>query len=93
MLRNGGSYVLVGNINENLTLQFDPSTLVNGNKRIIGVATYEPWAIGKSLQLMQKTKDRFPFGKVLSHKFPLEQINEAFRQADEGKVTRAGIVP
>lgn len=93
MLRNGGSYVLVGNINENLTLQFDPSTIVNGNKRIIGVATYEPWAIGKSLQLMQKTKDRFPFGKVLSHKFPLEQINEAFRQADEGKVTRAGIVP
>ena len=93
MLRPGGKYILVGNINENLTLPFDVSTVVNGNKQLIGIATYEPWAIAKSIQLMQKTKDRFPFGKVLSHKFPLEQINEAFVQADEGKVTRAGIVP
>jgi D-arabinose 1-dehydrogenase-like Zn-dependent alcohol dehydrogenase len=93
MLRSGGSYLLVGNINENLTVQFDPSTVVNANKHIIGVGTYEPWAIAKSLQLIQKTKDKYPFGRILSHKFPLAQINEAFTQAEEGKVTRAAIIP
>jgi Zn-dependent alcohol dehydrogenase len=30
---------------------------------------------------------------VVSHKFPLEAINEAFAQQDTGHVTRAAIVP
>jgi Zn-dependent alcohol dehydrogenase len=30
---------------------------------------------------------------VISHTFPLEQINEAFVAADKGQVTRAAIVP
>ena len=34
-----------------------------------------------------------PGGRVVSHKFPLEQINEAFIQQDKGHVTRAAIVP
>ena len=29
----------------------------------------------------------------LSHKFPLEQINEAFRQQEDGHITRGAIVP
>ena len=30
---------------------------------------------------------------LVSHTFPLEQINEAFIEADQGRVTRAAIVP
>ena len=43
--------------------------------------------------LMRRTLTKYPWGSVVSHKFPLEQINEAFIQQDKGHVTRAAIVP
>jgi len=42
---------------------------------------------------MHRTLTRYPWEKVVSHKFPLEAINDAFVQQDQGHVTRAAIVP
>ena len=36
---------------------------------------------------------RYPWDRIISHKFPLEAIEEAFVQQDKGHVTRAAIVP
>jgi D-arabinose 1-dehydrogenase-like Zn-dependent alcohol dehydrogenase len=60
----------------------DPSALVWGNKRIVGVVMYDPWVIPKALDFVQRTRDKYPLGKVVSHKFPLEKINDAFAQAE-----------
>ena len=38
-----------------------------------------------------RTREVYPWHKVVSHSFPLEEINEAFRAADRGEVTRASI--
>src|SRR5204863_115115 len=46
-----------------------------------------------ALDLMHRTLTRYPWEKVVSHKFPLEAINDAFVQQDQGHVTRAAIVP
>jgi Zn-dependent alcohol dehydrogenase len=45
------------------------------------------------MEMLVRTKDKYPFHKLVSHKFKLEDINEAFKQSIEGKVIRAGIVP
>ncbi|MEK7848774.1 MAG: zinc-binding dehydrogenase [Chloroflexota bacterium] len=92
MVRQGGSYLWVGNINRGRTLEFDPSLIVMANRRVVGVATYEPWAILKALDFLQRTRSKYPFEHVLSHKFTLDNIDAAFEQADRGKVTRAAIV-
>jgi Zn-dependent alcohol dehydrogenase len=42
---------------------------------------------------MIRTRERYPYDRILSHKFPLAQINEAFRQQEDGHVTRGAIVP
>ena len=47
----------------------------------------------QALDLMRRTRDRYPWDRVVSHTFPLERINEAFVEADQGRVTRAAIVP
>src|SRR6266540_3235597 len=41
----------------------------------------------------KRTLAKYPWGRVVSHKYPLEQINEAFTEQDKGHVTRAAIVP
>ena len=88
-----GTYLEVGNINVGWKAEFDPSWIIFGNRRIIGVAHYEAEHLRGALELMQRTLKKYPWDKVVSHKFPLDEINEAFIQQDKGHVTRAAIVP
>jgi Zn-dependent alcohol dehydrogenase len=100
MLRYGGTYLEIGCISRGRTVEFDPSTLVWGSKRIVGVVMYDPWVIPRALEFLQRARTRFPFDRLVSHSFPLERINEAFREAEwyhrEGsasRITRAALAP
>lgn len=93
MVRQGGSYLWVGNINRGKTIEFDPSLVVMANRRVVGVATYEAWALQKGLDFLLRNRQKYPFDRILSHKYPLEEINCAFEDSDRGLVTRAALVP
>lgn len=88
-----GTYVEIGNINVGWEASFDPSWIIFGNRRIQGVAHYEAEHLKGALDLMVRTKAKYPYHKILSHEFPLDQINEAFRQQEDGHITRGAIVP
>ncbi|MBR2813066.1 MAG: zinc-binding dehydrogenase [Reyranella sp.] len=93
MLAQFGRYVGIGNINAGHSHPFDPSRLVMSNKSMLGVALYEPFTLGKALRFLERNRDRLPLDQLLSAKFPLDQINEAFAQADRRTVVRASLVP
>jgi D-arabinose 1-dehydrogenase-like Zn-dependent alcohol dehydrogenase len=93
MLGRTGRYLEIGNINPGLTYELDPSTLIFGNRSILGMVYYEAEHLQQALELMRRTHDKYPWQRVVSHTFPLEHINEAFAQADAGRVTRAAVVP
>ena len=93
MLGRTGRYLEIGNINPGLTYALDPSTLIFGNRSILGMVYYEAEHLQQALDLMRRTSNDYPWHKVVSHTFPLERINEAFAEADQGRVTRAAIVP
>src|SRR5438132_1187803 len=88
-----GTYLEIGNINVGWKAEFDPAWIVFGNRKILGLAHYEAEHLRGALDLMHRTRTRYPWEKVVSHKFPLEAINDAFVQQDAGHVTRAAIVP
>jgi threonine dehydrogenase-like Zn-dependent dehydrogenase len=93
MVGRTGRYLEIGNISPGLTFELDPSTLIFGNRSILGMVYYEAEHLQQALDLMRRTRDRYPWHRVVSHTFPLDQINEAFVAADRGQVTRAAIVP
>ncbi|MBI3461633.1 MAG: zinc-binding dehydrogenase [Planctomycetes bacterium] len=93
MLGQGGIYVEVGNINQRLTAEIDPSVLVHGGKTIVGVMWYEPPSLQKALDLLATKQDKYPFHKILSHKYPLTAISTAFQEQDAGHVQRAALLP
>jgi D-arabinose 1-dehydrogenase-like Zn-dependent alcohol dehydrogenase len=93
MVGRTGRYLEIGNINPGLTYELDPSTLVFGNRSILGMVYYEAEHLQQALDLMARTVSKYPWNRVVSHTFPLERINEAFTEADAGRVTRAAIVP
>src|SRR5207247_453235 len=98
MLRSGGTYLEIGTISRGAKVELEPSLLVWGSKKIVGVIQYDPWVIPRALDFLVRNRGRFPFDRLLSHKYPLEKINQAFADSEchnrePTTITRAALVP
>jgi len=98
MVRSGGTYLEIGNISFGQTVAIDVSTLVWGTKRIVGVIMYDPWVIPRALDFLVRNRTRWPFDRLISHTYPLAEINRAFADSewhgrDTTTITRAALVP
>jgi threonine dehydrogenase-like Zn-dependent dehydrogenase len=97
MLARYGRYLEIGNISPRKTYKADPSLLVGTNRRIIGCSFYRPETLRVALDFLTRTADRYPYGDLVSHTFPLEKIDEAFAAAAafraETSVVRAAVLP
>ena len=99
MLRVGGSFVEIGNIAPDSNVTLDMSKVLWAETRILPMAHYHPYTLPVALDFLVRTRDKYPLTKILSHTFPLEEINKAFEQAEwAGKsdgtaITRAVLKP
>jgi threonine dehydrogenase-like Zn-dependent dehydrogenase len=98
MLRAGGTYLEIGTISRGAKVELEPAQLVWGAKKIVGVIMYDAWVIPRALDFLVRNRTRWPFDKLVSHKYPLEQINTAFADSEwHGRetttITRAALVP
>jgi len=98
MLRSGGTYLEIGTISRGAKVELEPALLVWGSKKIVGVIQYDPWVIPRALDFLVRTRERWPWHRILSHKYPLEQINEAFEASEwhnreTTTITRAALTP
>jgi threonine dehydrogenase-like Zn-dependent dehydrogenase len=96
MTRAGGTFLELGNVCAGQTT-VEPVRWTWFNRRIVAVNTYDPWILPVALDFLQRTRDKYPIHQVVSHRFPLEQINEAFEKAEwagrQTAATRVSIVP
>ena len=99
MCRMRGTYLEVGHISPNSMATFDVQKLVANQIRFSAIQHYDPWIIPNSIDFLMRTRDRYPLTKVISHEFPIDRIDEAFKTAEwlgrEGGsvVTRAVVTP
>ncbi len=91
MLRFGGRYLWIGNVSPGFGTEIDPGTMVRGSQKVECVIVYEPWVIPRALDMIQRTRSRYPFDRIISHVIPFENINEAFSAAAEGRATRVSL--
>ena len=91
MLRWGGRYLWLGNINLGFPTQVDPANVVRCSKVVQGVIVYQGWVIGRALDFLSRTREKYPFHKIISNTFPFSQINEAMAFADQGKGIRVAL--
>jgi threonine dehydrogenase-like Zn-dependent dehydrogenase len=92
MARQEGRYLVIGKISGDNTIAFNPAWLVHWNRRMVGVGGYQAWALRRGLELLERTTERYPYDKVLSHQYPLEQITQGFANADQGKAIRTALI-
>lgn len=97
MLRIGGRYLWMGNIVPDLATTIIPHDATRRPKLIQGVLTYDRWAIPRALTWLTRARERYPLERMVSQSFPLDQLNQAFEQAEwlagRGQVGRIAIIP
>ena len=98
MLRAGGTYLEIGTTSRGAKVELEPAQLVWGAKKIVGVIMYDAWVIPRALDFLVRNRTRWPFDKLISHTYPLEQINQAFAESEwhnreTTAITRAALVP
>jgi threonine dehydrogenase-like Zn-dependent dehydrogenase len=85
MVRINGSYVDIGNISGG-TITMPANKVIGKQIKWLGTVHYNPWIVEAALQFLVRTKDRYPLTSIVSHTFPLEEINKAFEFAEwQGK--------
>ena len=93
LVRNGGRLIEVGNISPGLTVQVPPSLITFKSLEIIGVATYPPQYLKKSLDFLSTHIERFPYREMCDATFPLARAAEALDKSERREITRAGLLP
>ncbi len=96
MLVPGGTFLSMGLVGHDekgpFTGQIEMERLISGHFNIIGSSNYNMTTIPQVLDFMSRSINKYPWDKIISHKFPLEKAEEAMKQASAGKVVRAAIV-
>jgi threonine dehydrogenase-like Zn-dependent dehydrogenase len=99
MVRMRGTYLEVGHISPHSMAVLDVQKLVANQVRFFAIQHYDPWIIPAAIDFLIRTRERYPLTKVISHRFPLERIGEAFETAEwlgrhgGSEVTRAIVTP
>lgn len=97
MLDRGGTFVEIGLFFSGRSVAFDPSTVVTTGKRIIGSNGYRPLVLPLILDFLAGAHGRLPFDRLVSHRFKLTDINQAFGESEwqgsDTAVVRAVVEP
>ena len=87
MVRFNGTFVDIGNIVPQ-AVSFPATKVITQQIKWMGLMHYNPWIMPAALDLLVRTKDKYPLSKVVSHSFPLAEVNKAFAFAEwQGKNT------
>lgn len=81
MLGAGGTFVEIGNIVGTRKAEINPTVLLRG-RRIIGSAMYRQSLLPELLDILVRNHRELPFHKIISHRFPLADVNEAFGESE-----------
>jgi len=82
MVRKSGVFIIVGNfVDVGRSIEFKPHEICAKNVRIIGMSNHSLSGYGPSMRMMQRYQDMYPFEKLITHRYALEDAHEAMLKA------------
>lgn len=91
MVSLGGTYLTVGLVGA-YPVNINMRPFIDRGIRLIGSAQFKASTMPSVLDLMARTIDRYPWDRMISHTFKLEDAERAIQEAAAGKVIRAAVV-
>lgn len=93
MCRDGGKYLVLGHYCDAGTVPWNPHVVTRKQLQVIGSWSSEPRHMKIALEFLRTTQKQFPFAEMVSHRFSLNQANEALAASASGQATKSVIVP
>lgn len=93
LVRAGGKIVEFGHFTDVGTVAINPQHIVNKEVDILGIFAYPNSQIGIALQLMDQTRDRYPYEKLITNKYPIEEAEKALLAGRDKSCVKSMIVP
>jgi len=93
MLRKGGQYCWQGNVFPGAKVEVDAYEIITRWITIRGFHNYDALQLAEAIHFIERTRDRYPFREIVSHKLPLADLAKGLKLAEERKAVRAAVCP
>jgi L-iditol 2-dehydrogenase len=94
LLRRGGTYIELGSFVASGTVEVDLHRhLCAKNILLLGFSNHPFTGYERSLKLMERHAEQIPFDRMITHRFPLVEAEEAMRKALELETMKVVIDP
>jgi threonine dehydrogenase-like Zn-dependent dehydrogenase len=93
MCRDGGRYLVLGHYCNAGTVQLNPHVITRKQLQVVGSWSSEPRHLKTALEFLRATREQFPFHEMVSHRFSLDQTNEALATTASWACAKNVIVP
>lgn len=87
MIQRGGRYLVIGQTSAH-TVPVAPGLVTGKGLTLIGASGASIPHYYKALQFVRKNRTKYPLGDIVTHKFRLEEINEALATMASGKAIK-----
>jgi len=88
-----GRYLIVGLWSAPGTVAVEPRLINNGNLKIIGTALAGPRHLYQAIQVAQMQQNRLPMAEAITHRFTVEQSQQALEAVAAQETVKAVLVP
>lgn len=93
LCRDGGRYLVLGHYGDAGTIPWNPHIVTRKQLVVAGSWGFEPRHSHAGLQFLARTREQFPFEKLVSSPFGLEKANEALQTTASWAGVKSIIVP
>lgn len=93
MCRDGGKYLILGHYCNAGPIEWNPHIVTRKQLQVFGSWSSEPRHMRAALDFLRDTPTQFPFAKMVTHRFPLDQTNQALQATANWQVAKSVIIP
>lgn len=93
LCRDGAKYLVLGHYCDAGPIALNPHVITRKELTVLGAWGSEPQHWTAALELLRTRRERYPFDELITHRFRLDQVNEALRKVGAWETGKAVIVP
>ena len=93
MLSIGGRYLTVGFVFPNALTTIDGYFIVTKLLTLKGVHNYDARHLANALDFINRTRTKYPYDKLVTSKFGLNEVDEAFKATQDKMAMRVAVIP
>jgi threonine dehydrogenase-like Zn-dependent dehydrogenase len=93
MCRDGGRYLVLGHYCDAGPVSWNPHVVTRKQLTVVGSWSSEPRHLKAAIDFLHRHQEQFPFASMVSHRFKVEQANEALAATASWQVAKSVIVP